>query len=181
MTDQDRQLVERINALSATARTSWLALLAFLAYIGITLLAVEDADFFVTSRRTDLPLVDISIPTFSFFIFAPPLAAALYIYLMIHLLRLWDAIADAPKRIDDQPLGEYLHPWIAKDYALTLKGESSLRPRPLRPIGNFATLALVWAAAPAVLLGFWWRSATSHNDLLTLAIAVSFFLALRAG
>jgi hypothetical protein len=73
------------------ARTSWLALLAFLAYIGITLLAVQDPDFFVPSRRTDLPLVGISIPTFSFFLFAPPLAAALYIYLHIHLLRLWDA------------------------------------------------------------------------------------------
>jgi hypothetical protein len=110
MTDQDRQLVERIDALSATARTSWLALLAFLAYIGITLLAVEDVDFFVLSRQTDLPLIGISIPTFSFFIFAPPLAAALYIYLMIHLLKLWDALATAPPRIEGEALADRIHP-----------------------------------------------------------------------
>jgi uncharacterized protein YjbI with pentapeptide repeats len=181
MTHQEKSQLERINELSATARTSWLALLAFLAYIGITLLAVEDADFFVPSRRTDLPLVGISIPTFSFFLFAPPLAAALYIYLHIHLLRLWDAIADAPPRMDGEPLGEHLHPWIAKDYALGLKGGGALRPRPLRALGNLASLLLVWAAGPAVLFLFWWRSATAHDDLLTLAIAVSFFLALRAG
>jgi uncharacterized protein YjbI with pentapeptide repeats len=181
MTEQDKLQVERINELSATARTSWLALLAFLAYIGITLLAVEDADFFVPSRRTELPLVGISIPTFSFFLFAPPLAAALYIYLHIHLLRLWDALADAPATIDGQPLGEHLHPWIAKDYALGLRCGGALRPRPLRVLGDLASLLLVWAAGPAVLAFFWWRSATAHADLLTLAIAVSFFLALRAG
>jgi hypothetical protein len=181
MTQREKSQIERINALSATARTSWLALLAFLAYVGITLLAVQDADFFVPSRRTDLPLVGISIPTFSFFLFAPPLAAALYIYLHIHLLRLWDAIADAPKTVDDEPLGEHLHPWIAKDYALGLKGGGALRHRPLRALGDLASLLLVWAAGPAVLGLFWWRSATAHDDLLTLATAVSFFLALRAG
>ena len=86
--------IERINQVSAMARTSWIVLLGYLAFIGVTLLAVEDADFFVPSRQTQLPLVNVSIPTASFFIFAPILAAALYIYLHIILLKLWDAIAD---------------------------------------------------------------------------------------
>jgi hypothetical protein len=55
MTDEQQRQIARINELSAIARTSWLALLAFLAYIGITLLAVEDADFFVPSRQTSCP------------------------------------------------------------------------------------------------------------------------------
>ena len=90
--------IERINQVSAMARTSWIALLGYLAFVGVTLLGVEDADFFVPSRQTQLPLVDVSIPTASFFIFAPILAAALYIYLHIILLKLWDAIADANTR-----------------------------------------------------------------------------------
>ena len=95
MTDPKTQ-IDRINEISAIARTSWLALLGYLAFIGISLLAVEDADFFVPTRRTDLPLVGVAIPTYSFFFFAPILAAALYVYLQVHLLKLWDAIADAP-------------------------------------------------------------------------------------
>ena len=95
MTDPEKQ-IDRINEISAIARTSWLALLGYLAFIGISLLAVEDADFFVETRRTDLPLVGVAIPTYSFFFFAPILAAALYVYLQVHLLKLWDAIADAP-------------------------------------------------------------------------------------
>ena len=98
--------IDRINEISAIARTSWLALLGYLAFIGISLLAVEDADFSVETRRTDLPLVGVAIPTYSFFFFAPILAAALYIYLQVHLLKLWDAIADAPATIDNRPLGE---------------------------------------------------------------------------
>ena len=101
MTDPKTQ-IDRINEISAIARTSWLALLGYLAFIGISLLAVEDADFFVETRRTDLPLVGVAIPTYSFFFFAPILAAALYIYLQVHLLKLWDAIADAPAT-DRQP------------------------------------------------------------------------------
>jgi hypothetical protein len=71
------QQIARINQISAIALTSWLALLGYLAFIGVTLLGVEDADFFVPARQTDLPLVDVAIPTFSFFLFAPILAAAL--------------------------------------------------------------------------------------------------------
>ena len=62
MTDPEKQ-IDRINDISAIARTSWLALLGYLAFIGISLLAVEDADFFVETRRTDLPLVGVAIPT----------------------------------------------------------------------------------------------------------------------
>ena len=109
MTDPETQ-IDRINEISAIARTSWLALLGYLAFIGISLLAVEDADFFVETRRTDLPLVGVAIPTYSFFFFAPILAAALYVYLQVHLLKLWDAIADAPAVVDGRPLGEHLHP-----------------------------------------------------------------------
>ena len=58
------------------ARTSWIALLGYLAFIGVTLLAVEDADFFVPSRQTQLSLVNVSIPTASFFIFAPIVASS---------------------------------------------------------------------------------------------------------
>ena len=74
MTGPEKQ-IDRINEISALARTSLLALLGYLAFIGISLLAVEDADFFVETRRIDLPLVGVTIPTYWFFFFAPSLAA----------------------------------------------------------------------------------------------------------
>ena len=174
--------IERINAVSAMARTSWIALLGYLAFIGVTLLGVEDADFFVPTRQTQLPLVNIAIPTASFFYFAPILAAALYVYLQIALLKLWDAIADLDQPAhDDQPIGDALNPWLANDWALSVRGGPFLPARPLRLLGNLATILLVWAAAPFVLAGFWWRSMPAHDPVMTLILAASFLTSLAAG
>ena len=173
--------IERINQVSAMARTSWIALLGYLAFIGVTLLGVEDADFFVPSRQTQLPLVNVSIPTASFFIFAPILAAALYIYLHIILMKLWDAIADAnTPRIDGHPLGDHLNPWLVNDWALTRKGPPYTPARPLLALGNAASFLLVWAAGPLVLFGFWWRSMPAHDEWLTLLLAACLLLSLHA-
>ena len=52
-------LITRINELSQLARQAWFTQLAFLAFIGVTLLSVQDADLLVLSRKTQLPLVGI--------------------------------------------------------------------------------------------------------------------------
>jgi hypothetical protein len=44
--------IARINEISGLARTAWFSLLGYLVFVGITLLGVEDADFFVPSRQT---------------------------------------------------------------------------------------------------------------------------------
>ena len=171
--------IERINQVSAMARTSWITLLAYLAFICVTLLGVEDADFFLPSRQTRLPLIDVSIPTTSFFVFAPILAAALYVYLHIILLKLWDAFADlTDPTFEGQRVGDALVPWLVNDWALTLKGGAYTPDGPLRALGNLASLLLVWGAAPAVLAGFWWRSMPAHRPLLSLLLAGCFLVSL---
>jgi uncharacterized protein YjbI with pentapeptide repeats len=181
MTDEQQRQIARINELSAIARTSWLALIAFLAYIGITLLAVADADFFIPSRQTQLPLVGIAIPTFSFFVFAPLLATALYVYLHIHLLKLWDAIAETPPIIDGRPLGEHLHPWLVNDTMLRIRSRNAVTPRPLALLTSLVSRALVWAFGPIVIAAFWWRSMPAHDEWLTLLIALCLLVSLYAG
>ncbi|MCO7244680.1 pentapeptide repeat-containing protein [Halomonas sp. Mc5H-6] len=181
MNDREQQKVTRINELSTLARTSWIALLAYLGYIGITLLAVQDADFFVPSRQTELPLVGISIPTFWFFVFAPPLAAALYVYLHIHLLKLFDELASAPARIDGEALGDRIHPWLANNFFLTMRSDGSANERPLSRLSNLATLVLVWVTAPLVLTGFWWRSMPAHDEWLTLLLSLSLIISTYVG
>jgi hypothetical protein len=81
--------------LTGTARAAWLVLITYLAFVGVTLIGVEDEDFFIPERQTDLPLIGVSIPTVLFFAIAPTLGAALYAYFHLHLLKLWDALRDA--------------------------------------------------------------------------------------
>lgn len=164
------------------ARGSWIAMLGYFAFVFVTLLGVEDADFFVPSRQTQLPLVNVAIPTASFFWFAPALGAALYVYLHIVLLKLWDAIADLERpRVDGHPVGDLINPWLANDWALSQRGGDFMPARPLRALGNFATLCLVWGAGLLVLLFAWWRSMPAHKEWLTLWLGLCLVIAGVAG
>ncbi|MGD1925849.1 MAG: pentapeptide repeat-containing protein [Paracoccaceae bacterium] len=173
--------IARINEISALARTTWFGLLAYLAFVGVTLLGVEDADFFVPARQTQLPLVNVAIPTSSFFWFAPALGAALYAYLHLQLVKLWEALAAPSPEIDGKPLSERVYPWLISDYALARRTDGALKHRPLAALSRIVTWWLVWAAAPLILAGFWWRSMPRHDEWMTLGIAAAMMLAVYVG
>ncbi len=173
--------INRINELSRTARATWLSLLGYLAFVGVTLLGVEDVDFFDPSRQTDLPLIGVAIPTASFFIFAPILGAALYIYLHLYLLKLWDELATVPNTHKNAPISDHLTPWLINDLGLSLRTDEALRKRPLGRLSKWVTIALVFLAGPMILAGFWVRSFPALNEWMTLFIAALVYLALRSG
>ncbi len=173
--------IARINELSKTARATWLSLLGYLAFVGVTLLAVEDVDFFDPSRQTQLPLINVAIPTASFFAFAPILGAALYIYLHLYLLKLWEVLSDIPAKVGEDPISDQLTPWLINDLVLGMRNNGALRERPMRRLSKCVTVALVFVAGPLVLAGFWWWSFPAHNQWLTLFIGLLMFLAWRSG
>jgi uncharacterized protein YjbI with pentapeptide repeats len=174
------QAIARIKALGETARATWFVLLGYLAFVGLTLLGVSDLDFFSTASQTQLPLVGIAIPTMTFFLVAPILGAALHVYLHLYLLKLWDALAEAPPMVGECSLGDRVFPWLVVDWALRSRPDEATRPRPLDRLGNLVMAGLVWLAAPVVLGWFWWRSATAHDPWLTLVIAAAFGISLYA-
>lgn len=175
-TDPRKTQIERINEISQLARTAWFSLIAYLLFVGVTLLGVEDADFFVPTRQTQLPLVDVQIPTASFFYAAPILGAALYTYLHLFLIKLWEAHGAARTR-DADPT----HHWLVNDYALIRQGDPAARARPLSWMIGWITLLLVWLAGPIILGYAWWRSMPAHDEWMTLLIAACFFTALCVG
>jgi uncharacterized protein YjbI with pentapeptide repeats len=135
----------------------------------------------VPSRETVLPLVGVRIPTASFFWFAPVLAAALFNYVHVHLLQLWDALADAPAQVDGRPLGDRLHAWVGMSLALALKGRGAERHRPLDRLVHLVTFCLIWLATPIILVGFWIRSMPAHDQWLSLTIAAAMLATVYGG
>ncbi len=57
-----KEIIARINDISGYAKGTWFALLGVLVFSGITLLGVEDTDFFAAESETKLPLVGVSVP-----------------------------------------------------------------------------------------------------------------------
>ena len=175
--------IARIDTLTRDARTTWFGLMTYLAFIGVTLLGVEDADFFLTERQTDLPLIGVSVPTALFFAIAPALGAMLYAYLHLYLLKLWEALAETPLPTRGAPLGDLVTPWLVADFALSFrKGTKALRPRPMRRLAFGVSLILIFLATPLVLAAFWWRSMPKHDEALTvLACGIPLLIALYTG
>ena len=162
-----KDTLAHIDDLIRTAKGVWLGLLAYLAYVGVTLLGVEDADFFLLERQTDLPLIGVSIPTTLFFAVSPTLGAMLFIYLHQYLLKLWEGLANAPATVDKVPLGDAIAPWLVADYALSRRGDGAIRPRPMRVLSSLASISMAFLAAPFVLAMFWWWSMPKHDEVLT--------------
>lgn len=164
------------------ARASWIVMLGYFAFVFVTLLGVEDADFFVPSRQTQLPLVNVTIPTQDFFWAASPLGAALYVYLQIILIKLWDAVGDLDSaEVDGYRAAELITPWLANDLALFLRGKPFTPDRPLLYLGLAATISFVWLAGPVALGYAWWRSMPAHDECLTLWLGLWFVLTFCVG
>ncbi|MBL3566375.1 pentapeptide repeat-containing protein [Rhodovulum sulfidophilum] len=172
--------VGRIDALTRNARNTWFALLGLLVFVGITLMSVEHIDFYGIDRATKLPLVNVDVPTRYFFVAAPILTAAFYIYFHLHLIRLWDALGAAGNRIGDQPLGDAVMPWLVTDAALHLRNrwraDECCTPRALDRPATVLNLALTWGFGLIVLGLLWWMSMPARTFWMT-AIACAALLA----
>lgn len=183
--DTDAQIA-RIDAMTMNGRSNWFGLMAYLAFVLITVLGVEDVDFFDPGRNTALPLIGVSIPTFSFFVFAPVLAAALYVYLHLTLRKATEALCKAPHRIGADALEERIKPWLLNDMVLRMRGTDAAgrraaTPRPLDPFATLSVIALIWLAGPALLALMWVRSWPAHDWVLSLTIATALFITVFAG
>jgi len=172
--------VERVAALTRTARTTWLGLLSYLAFVGVTLMGVEDADFFISERQTDLPLIGVSVPTTLFFYIAPTLGAMLYIHMHLYLLKLWKALGELQSD-PSQPVGEGIAPWIVSDMALAQRA-GAIHAYPLRSLARWVAILSIFAAGPSVLAAFWFLSMPKQDWVLTvLACGLPLFASLLAG
>lgn len=179
---QEDAHIERINELTRTARTSWFGLLSYLAFVGVTLVGVQDADFFIIERETQLPLVGVSIPTLTFFWVAPALGAALYTYFRLHLVKLWEAISVPPAAAGDERLSERLAPWLVVDFALMFRKDALPPERPMVWLTWGVSLLLSYIAGPLVLGFFWIKSMPAHEwELTILGCGLPFAASLYSG
>ena len=163
--------VTRINALTTNARNTWFALLAALVFVGVTLLSVKPIDFYGVGRATQLPLVGVSVPTELFFYAAPLLTVAIYAYFHLYLVRLWDALSEAPPRLEGKRLAEAVAPWLITDSALYLRRlfrrDYCSDPRSLEFPNVFWNILFAWAAGPGILLYLWIKSLPARDTAMS--------------
>ena len=95
-----KPIEKQIDDLSALARAAWLSLLGVLAFMAVTLLSITHADVLLNSRKIELPIVQIEVPTRLFLYLAPIVVTVLFVNLHMYLARLWQAFNEAPTDLE---------------------------------------------------------------------------------
>ncbi|MEM9961151.1 MAG: pentapeptide repeat-containing protein [Pseudomonadota bacterium] len=166
-----------IREVSQNARTTWFGLLALLAFVSVTLMAHKDSDFFARGVETDLPLVDIAVPTVAFFIAAPLLLAAVYAYLHLYLRTLWDALAAVEPQPGGTPLAEQIYPWLLTQSALSIRRDGASTPRAMDDLTGWISVLITWVFGLLALGHLWTESLALHNPWLSLWVAACLLFA----
>lgn len=184
----DGNHIERIEAITKVARGNWFALIAALAFVGLTLLSARDIDFFDPSQRTELPAIGISVPITQFFTLAPIIIVLMYGFFHVYLIKLWAALLAAPALQDGTHLADRIPPWLISDFALTFRdalaprdADRSKERRDLDIPAAIMTFVFTWVLGLVVVGAFWLRSlfvyrndlAILSSSLLSIAILLS--------
>lgn len=185
----DAEIIARINAISQNARTTWFGLIGALVFAGITILGVEDVDFFKADNSTKLPLIGVSVPVGYFFGAGALLITSLYIYLHLYLELLWGALGRASARINGKPLSEHIFPWLISEWVLRyrdyLRGASgedcAADTRAMSWLGTIISLAFVWLFGLVVLAMFWWFLLPAHYLQASAGIGLLLGIAIWVG
>jgi len=119
LSEEAKELLDDANGTSAAANHAWLAFLALLAYLLVALGGVSHKDLLLNSP-VKLPIIDVDIPLFSFFQYAPVLLLLVYLSLLIqHVIlarkyrKFIEAIAPYEKRTQtEHPARELVHSYV---------------------------------------------------------------------
>lgn len=183
--DVETVIIKRINSLTQNAKKTWLVLLGFLFFLGVTMLGLGHIAFYGVGHSTKLPIIDITVPIRPFFIAAPILTAAIYGYFHLYLVRLWDALGEAKSEYAGKALGDLIEPWLINDAALHIRNsyrkDGSSEWRVLDVIATTLNIIVAWGFGIFMLATIWVVSMAARDFWLTVTSGISFSLALTVG
>jgi hypothetical protein len=137
------------------------------AGLRVALAALDDVDLFLLERTFGLPIIGTSISTGGFFLFAPLLLLALFLYFQIMVEQLLECYgrlrqigAKSDGQIDGLPVAERVEPWF-----LTILLKKDIRP--LDRLGRIVGNVLFWAVAPVTIFALGYRYLRAHDFVLT--------------
>lgn len=171
------EALDHVAEISRHARTVFLGVIGGCVYSWLTISTTSDAMLIVNAASTPLPIIQTHVPITGFYWAAPMILLALFLYLHIYLLRMWDGLGSLPAVFPDgRRLDQKAYPWLMTG----LVSASVPLLRQARPSlwwlqWGLAILA-AWILVPFTLLAFWLRYLPKH-DWVGAALLVALLLA----
>ena len=168
-----------------TARTTWFGYLGALAFTFISVIRVQDVDYFSADATTQLPIVNLAVPVESFMWAGALLLTVVFGYLHVFLELIWYDLGKITSRYKGRPISGHVQPWLITELGLNIrlimragKEAPCHRPSILGLVGVGVSGFLGWIAAPLLVGFFWFRSMPAHDLQLTMLNGFLFWLTL---
>ena len=145
-------------------RNLFLTIIAVCMYSCISIWSASDINIIANNRGLNLPIINVSLPMISFFMFTPVVILAIYTYFLLYFQNLMERLRLAPAVFPDgKTLDEQADPWIVLSFVrLHLTGIE----RNGRDLWQYLLIVfLVWWLVPLTLLGFWYKYVIASNTL----------------
>ena len=168
--------------LSQSLRALLIALLMACAYCWLTIGTTEDVKLLANSVRSALPIIQTEVPISSFYWIVPAALLAATMYIHLHLLKFWQALASLPAVFPNgMRLDERVYPWLLSGIAgRRLSTRRRAQPRFVAletALAEFVT----WWLVPMTIAAFWlrylsrqdWAGTALHLVILVAAITAS--------
>jgi len=174
--------LSHVAEVSKHARVNFLAVVASCVFCWLTIAQTTDGALIANRGVMPLLVIDTKVPVNGFFLFAPAILLAIYVYLQLYLQRMWDGLTRLPVIFPDGArLDQKAFPWL-------LSGLISVYIRRLR-IGAppFAwpqvilSVVAAWVLVPMTIGLFWVRYLLVTNLQGILWHVVLFALAIAFG
>lgn len=147
-----------IDESSKNASSLFIAMLAACIYAILTIASTTDSALLTNSASSPLPIVQTVIPIVGFYIVAPLLIVALYIYFHLSLQRLWEQLADQPAVLPDgKTLDKCVYPWLLNGLVQSYFHRLGKQRPSLSRLQAGLSFALAWWFVPVTLILFWAR------------------------
>lgn len=158
------QNTAHITALTNAARKVFFVMLLAIAYTWLTIASTSDIDLLTNASTTPLPIILTELPILGFYWTAPLLLIGFYIYLHLHLQRLWEDLAALPAYFPDgRPVDEHVSPWLLISLIRTHSARLQDHKPPLARLQSVIAVVLAWQITPLTLGAIWLRFLPRHD------------------
>ncbi|QDV18746.1 Secreted effector protein pipB2 [Gimesia panareensis] len=159
---EDLESMANVSGHVKYTRNLFLSLLIACLYSWLTIWSATDAKIITNNSGLILPIVNVSLPVLTFFLFTPFIIISVFTYFLFYFQKLLERLSLAPAVFPNgKTLDEQADPWIILSFIRPfLTGiEIARRDRCLSGI----IVILVWIFVPVTLLGIWQRYMVTHN------------------
>lgn len=157
-----------VEELSLGSSKIFIMIILLCFYCWLTVFSTNDLYLLTDSVNSTLPILGVSLDIIGFYIAAPLILLAFYIYFQLNLKKLWFEFSQLPAFFPDgKSLDQKSYSWLVNDLIISYIEPLKNKDGFLLDVQNLLIKFLIWWLAPVTIFGIWCEYLVTHDVLLS--------------